>query len=781
VTIARLAALTDPGGEARVVLGAQAIQRPGYARRGIGRYAVAYANALCSQHPDRVAAIEIDPRMPHPFERQPVACPILSATEFGSAPRASGPLVYHMLSPFQRRPLRSIWPRWASSPNVALAVTIYDLIPWRFRERYLRDSAEHANYMRQLSVVHLADALLAISDASAADLVELLGIDERRVHVIGAAAPEVRRLSSLPSNTGDPDEAVKRVRPGAVLFVSGDDERKNTNRLIDAYSRLAPELRSAHQLVIVGKFSKGSVKRHRERADAGGASRHVVLTGEISDEALGQIMSHTSIAVFPSLAEGFGLPVLEALNAGLPVLVSDIPPLRELVPDAEARFDPHSTDAIRAALERGLSDTAFRERLRRSAPTWAAPFSWDRVADRGVIAYDAALSERARRRRHRMVQRSDGRPHLQMITPLPPSKTGVATYSMRLIDALARHVNVDVYRDDDSHGNPFAARAAVQCRPARGFEWRRELASSSLPPLYCIGNSKFHAHAWAGLMRTGGDVLLHDVRLVGFYRWLGANGLLGEQDLAARMRLAEGQTLDAMGEDIYMVGEIVDHARRVYVHTETAREMVLRKRPGRADDVIVVPFAMPPARPGKPRESTSPIVAAFGHLHQGNLLLDSATELLKRRPDVNVRVLGAGIRPGEVAELRRIAAARGVGARLAFLDWVDNDEYYRWLGEATVAMQLRGYSQGEMSASVADCLSSGLPTVVNDFGPMAELPADVVVRVRKHPSAHEVADAVVSLLDDADRRASLSAAALGYTEAKDCELAARALLDLIRS
>jgi hypothetical protein len=128
-----------------------------------------------------------------------------------------------------------------------------------------------------------------------------------------------------------------------------------------------------------------------------------------------------------------------------------------------------------------------------------------------------------------------------------------------------------------------------------------------------------------------------------------------------------------------------------------------------------------------------------------------------------------------------VAAARGLDGRLEFFEWADDDAYHRSLDEVTVAMQLRRYSQGEMSGTAADCLAAGLPIVANDFGPLAELPGDVVLRLRKHPSAYEVADAVVSLLEDAGRRASLSAAALGYTEAKDCELAARALLDLIRS
>ena len=155
--------------------------------------------------------------------------------------------------------------------------------------------------------------------------------------------------------------------------------------------------------------------------------------------------------------------------------------------------------------------------------------------------------------------------------------------------------------------------------------------------------------------------------------------------------------------------------------------------------------------------------------------------MLKRRPDVQVRVLGAEIRPGELAELRQVAGARGLGGRLEFPDWVDSDEYQRWLGEATVAIQLRGYVPESPSASVADCLAAGVPVVVNDFGPLAELPGEVVLRVRKHPSAYEVADAVVALLDDADRRASLSAAALRHVEANDADRAARALLDMIRA
>jgi glycosyltransferase involved in cell wall biosynthesis len=204
-------------------------------------------------------------------------------------------------------------------------------------------------------------------------------------------------------------------------------------------------------------------------------------------------------------------------------------------------------------------------------------------------------------------------------------------------------------------------------------------------------------------------VLLHDVRLTGLYQRLAESQTISAEELSGRLRLVEGQTPDSIDDPgVYMVGEVIDRARRVYVHTEKGRDMILEKRPRRAADVFVVPFAMPPAQRKPSRVQGPLIVAAFGYVQHGRLLLDSAAEILAQRPEVRVCIIGDGVVPGELAELRAIADARELAVE--FAGWTDDDEYQRSLDEAAIAIQLRDYPHGEMSASVADCLATGVAT-----------------------------------------------------------------------
>jgi glycosyltransferase involved in cell wall biosynthesis len=410
-----------------------------------------------------------------------------------------------------------------------------------------------------------------------------------------------------------------------------------------------------------------------------------------------------------------------------------------------------------------------------------------------IAAYGAAVLGCSRRVAGLRRDRGGGRgcsgvvgrdERLAIVTPLPPERTGIAFYSARLIKALARHIRVDVYREDNEFDNPFDS-GLVHCFPARGLQWRWELTAPALPPLYCLGNNHFHVHAWRALMCQWGDVLLHDVRLAGLYAALVKTGMLTRPQLGERIRLIEGQTPDSarppdspIDPEMMMIGEVVDRARRIYVHTEHGREMILHRRPQRAQDVFVVPFALPPAR--RDREpSNPPIVAAFGYVYNDLVLADMAREILAKHPEARIRVVGDSARPGQLEEMRRLAVNRGLQGRLEFVGWADENQYHRELRQATVALQLRMYSNGERSASVADCIAAGVPTVVNDFGSFAELPADVVFRVSKYPRPQEVAAAVTALLDDERRQRQLSAAALAYAQTNDAEHAAQALLRLI--
>lgn len=739
-----------------VVLGAQGFQARQYERRGIGRYARCYVNALCAEHAHRVARIDVDPSLPRPPGVVAADSTFASGDELAAAPEDRTGLVYHVLSPFHSWPLHRLWPRWARVGDVALAVTLYDLIPLRHPEHYL--DGLHG-YFPRLSLLHAADAVLAISQAAAADAVELLHVNERRVHVVGTASP-VSRAGSRADRTRVrlPDGA----RPGGILFITAEDWRKNTERLIDAYAGLSGRLRAAHPLTIVGAMSAPWRAELAARASALGSGDDVVITGEIADAQLDALRGASTIAVSPSLDEGFGLPVLEALEARLPAFVSDIPSHRALVPDEDARFDPTSVDAMRTALERALTDAPLRERLRASADAWAAPHTWSRVVQRSLTAYDAAMSERRRRRRVARVTRE----RLAIVTPRRD----------RLVRALGRHVDVDIYAMDSGGGLPAGARVHAP----RTFGWHRELVGTTLPPLFCIGSGPEYVHAWRLLMRHRGDVLLDDVRLVGLYqalerRRLLSRGAKGERGLSVQLRRIDGRTIaDVSDPDVLMVGEVVDRARRVYVHTEAAAEAIRATRPQRGDDVFVVPFALPPAARSRPQREEA-LIVSVGSQDSADLVLDATTPILRSDPAARLVYADPG---DEAGRLRAIARSRGLGDRVELRGRLEDRTL---LDRATVALHLPRRDEAGLSTGIAECIAAGVPTIATETGASRELPDDAVVRVGRRLGPEAVAAPLRGLLESPERQAMVSDAALRFARSSGAERAAQALLDRIRS
>jgi glycosyltransferase involved in cell wall biosynthesis len=238
-----------------------------------------------------------------------------------------------------------------------------------------------------------------------------------------------------------------------------------------------------------------------------------------------------------------------------------------------------------------------------------------------------------------------------------------------------------------------------------------------------------------------------------------------------------------MSAGVLMVGGVVDRARRVFVHSRAARNLVLSKRPARGDDVYVVPFAHPPVhRHVRDHSGRAPVIASFGHLKQPGLILDAAEPLLHRDRSARLWFVGAGSGPADIGALREDVARRDLAdGQVDVTGWVADAEYRRRLDQATIAVQIRDRFYGETSASVADCFAAGLPTVVNDIGALSELPPQTALRVSSHPDAGELGRAVGSLLVDGPRRRALSEAAMEHARSHPERRAARALADAIFS
>jgi glycosyltransferase involved in cell wall biosynthesis len=228
-----------------------------------------------------------------------------------------------------------------------------------------------------------AAAIVAVSKNTAADVVRMGEVDERLVHVVPLAG-------SLPVGSVEPGPVLERlgVPKPYVLFVGTLEPRKNLVRLIRAYRRIAGRVR--HSLVLAGPLGWRSQPILDELGRTEGG--RIVTTGRVSEADLDALHRGADAFAYPSMYEGFGLPVLDAMARGVPVVTSSTSSLPELVGDAAIQVTPGSTGAIAAGLERALSDDAERARLSGAGRERAATYSWERTARETLQVYERATA-----------------------------------------------------------------------------------------------------------------------------------------------------------------------------------------------------------------------------------------------------------------------------------------------------------------------------------------------------------------------------------------------------
>jgi glycosyltransferase involved in cell wall biosynthesis len=170
--------------------------------------------------------------------------------------------------------------------------------------------------------------------------------------------------------------------------------RKNVPRLIEAYGRLPERLRREYQLVIAGRYQNLGHPLYpdpRETVRRLGLEGNVIFTGQVREQDKAPLFSAATVFAFPSLYEGFGIPVLEAMACGTPVVTSNTSALPEVAGDAGLLVDPYDTDAISQALAELLENQARRDELARRGLERARRFTWHQVAEQTVRVYKEIL------------------------------------------------------------------------------------------------------------------------------------------------------------------------------------------------------------------------------------------------------------------------------------------------------------------------------------------------------------------------------------------------------
>lgn len=259
-----------------------------------------------------------------------------------------------------------------------VVITVHDMIHEIFPECFPgRDDTR----IKKAVAVRRADHVICVSENTRQDLVRFLEVDPAKTSVVHHGY----ELQSLPTG-------LRRCEASYILYVGSRSGYKNFDRLLQAYAAYS----SIHEEFQLVTFGGGALTRHeRSRIQELGGGRWQVRHFSGGDEVLADLYESAHVLVYPSLYEGFGIPPLEAMSVGCPVLCSDRSSLPEIVGDAAGFFDPESVDSIVAELNRVLFDSVYRQALIKKGRLQCTKFSWQGCAQKTLDVYRRVIGRGA--------------------------------------------------------------------------------------------------------------------------------------------------------------------------------------------------------------------------------------------------------------------------------------------------------------------------------------------------------------------------------------------------
>jgi glycosyltransferase involved in cell wall biosynthesis len=267
-------------------------------------------------------------------------------------------------------------------------VTIHDLMVFRHPEFLLRDWAE-TNQKQIVASVKSADAIIAVSEFTKRELIELFGISPQRIKVIANGVSDRFHIEHAAVGTEEIKRKYEITKP-YVLFVGNIEPKKNISSLIRAFVLLRERFKYPHQLVIVGKKAWGFPSVRNLVLDLG-AKKEVLFLGVVSDDDVRSLYHGADLFVFPSLFEGFGIPVIEAMACGTPVVASGHTSLAEVVDTAAVLVDPSDIEDLVDKMHAVLGNEELRHTLIQRGLARAKLFSWKETARQTLKLYHELL------------------------------------------------------------------------------------------------------------------------------------------------------------------------------------------------------------------------------------------------------------------------------------------------------------------------------------------------------------------------------------------------------
>lgn len=798
----------------RLVIDLQAAQTPQSHNRGVGRYTMNLATAIAEGHrlgdvhfiangsfENEYGAIKdaLDGKLPphrisayrYPAFRQGVWSKkdperqVASEVILQHAMRLS-PDILHISHLFEDFIGPAAIPNRLPETRCIVSATVYDLIPLIFKDVYLTEPSRAAWYFERLALLSRLDLLLAISESTRQDVIDILGISpDRVVNISGACDKRFRPLSLTELER---DRVLRRcgISKHFLLYTGGDDHRKNLDVAVEGFAEVPVDLRGDYQLVIACHMRPERAAELRSKAQkAGLPPNDLVFPGYVSDDDLVALYNLCGLFLFPSLYEGFGLPVLEAMSCGAPVLAGNNSSVREVIDCPDAMFDARSSTSLAAAIAKAIKDEGWRDFLGKYGRSRSSEFSWHRSATRAVDAFSEAVARKSPRPTAQLAAWLP-RKRLAYFTPLPPARSGIADYNAAFLPYLSRYFDIEIFIDDqEKPTGPIAAMFPI--RSSKDFP---RLRDHFYAVMYEFGNSEFHVHMQEMLERFPGIVGLHDAYLSGMLAYITFTKdpsfiyreALASHGTKARRYLApcRGES-DGLGElirELPITKGVMDKAIGLISHAPFNREVSKKHYPygWRAPFRIIKQIvrlakvnSQERRRAKKAELGFDPddfVVATFGHIawtKLGDRLLEAFVRSTLAL-DPNTKLVFAGELASDAfgANLKDAISRSRYADKIRITGFLAEKKFSDYLAATDVAFQLRQFSRGGTPKGVLDCLANGVPTVVNDYASYQDYPSDVVHKIPEQPTVDDVVQALERIFDDAAYRAQLMEAGRNY-------------------
>jgi alpha-1,3-rhamnosyl/mannosyltransferase len=277
-------------------------------------------------------------------------------------------------------------------PGVPTVLTVYDLIPLLMPEQSSGRARLLARWANALAL-RTAHRVIAISAATRADYIRYMAAPAEKIVVVPLAAES----AFAPAAGGEQGAGIGSQASGIsrkynlperyVLYLGSNKPHKNLVRLVEAWGIADRRLQVAGCGLVIAGMWDASYPEAKQRAAELDQSQKIHFLGSVAEADLSALYGGAKLFVFPSLYEGFGLPVLEAMACGTPVICSNVSSLPEVAGDAAIQVDPLDVDALAAAIGRVLGDEALRARMRQQGLQQATRFTWEQTAQRTLALY----------------------------------------------------------------------------------------------------------------------------------------------------------------------------------------------------------------------------------------------------------------------------------------------------------------------------------------------------------------------------------------------------------